>query len=331
MPFGEVLGASVGGRTTGMGFSGSGDNNRKKFTGYERDTETGLDFAQARFYGSTQGRFTSPDPFSASAIIADPQTFNRFAYCRNNPVNSVDPGGMAAATGSLINMNRADGSDFSWSSKSYGSWSDNIAEDTQANNARLSNTLDTVRANMALNSGQDDLARSIMRTNPALQAVGVDGDDLTNDFVKGEPQNSAQRQPDECGPYVVGVDPNSLVGKKKKGDGECVALVQNVPNGVPNTQYWRQGERVRGNLNLAPGTVIANFDGLGRWPGLQSGNHACIYLSQEKAGIWVVDQWNGPNPTKTIIKRFIFFDDKRSDPNNGNRFFVVMTVMPDKQ
>jgi RHS repeat-associated protein len=130
VPFGEELGASVGGRTTGMGFSSSGDNNRKKFTGYERDTETGLDFAQARFYGSTQGRFTSSDPFSASAIIADPQTFNRFAYCRNNPVNSVDPSGMAAATGSLINMNRADGSDFSWSSKSYGSWSDNIAEDT---------------------------------------------------------------------------------------------------------------------------------------------------------------------------------------------------------
>jgi RHS repeat-associated protein len=97
MPFGEELGASVGGRTTGMGFSGSGDNNRKKFTGYERDTETGLDFAQARFYGSTQGRFTSPDPFSASAIIADPQTFNRYAYCRNNPVNSTDPTGMAAA------------------------------------------------------------------------------------------------------------------------------------------------------------------------------------------------------------------------------------------
>ena len=42
------------------------------------------------------GRFTSPDPFSASAVIADPQTFNRYVYCRNNPVNSTDPTGMAA-------------------------------------------------------------------------------------------------------------------------------------------------------------------------------------------------------------------------------------------
>jgi RHS repeat-associated protein len=96
MPFGEDLGAGTGGRTTGMGFSNSGDNNRKKFTGYERDAESGLDFAEARYYANAQGRFTSPDPFSASAIIADPQTFNRYAYCRNNPVNSVDPSGMSA-------------------------------------------------------------------------------------------------------------------------------------------------------------------------------------------------------------------------------------------
>jgi RHS repeat-associated protein len=94
MPFGEELGPGTGGRTTGMGYGGTGDTNRTKFTGYERDAETGLDFAQARFYGNIQGRFTSPDPFSASAVIADPQTFNRYAYCRNNPVNSTDPTGM---------------------------------------------------------------------------------------------------------------------------------------------------------------------------------------------------------------------------------------------
>jgi RHS repeat-associated protein len=50
----------------------------------------------SRYYETTQGRFTSPDPFSASAVIADPQTFNRYAYCRNNPVNSTDPTGMSA-------------------------------------------------------------------------------------------------------------------------------------------------------------------------------------------------------------------------------------------
>jgi len=95
MPFGEELGASTGGPTTGMGFSNSGDNNRKKFTGYERDNETGLDFAQARYNSSTLGRFTSPDPFSGSMSAANPQSFNRYAYVGNNPVNAIDPMGLA--------------------------------------------------------------------------------------------------------------------------------------------------------------------------------------------------------------------------------------------
>jgi RHS repeat-associated protein len=96
MPFGEELGAGVGGRTAAIGFSNSGDNNRKKFTGYERDSETGLDFAQARYDSSSQGRFTSPDPFAASATVGNPQTFNRYSYCANNPVNATDPTGLVA-------------------------------------------------------------------------------------------------------------------------------------------------------------------------------------------------------------------------------------------
>lgn len=74
-----------------MGFCGSGDTNRKKFTGYERDTETGLDFAQARYFSSSQGRFTSPDSFLGT--LANPQTLNRYTYVVNNPLNSTDPTG----------------------------------------------------------------------------------------------------------------------------------------------------------------------------------------------------------------------------------------------
>jgi RHS repeat-associated protein len=52
-----------------------------EFTGKERDTETGLDFFQARYHGSAQGRFLSPDPLGI--FVADPtnpQSWNMYAY-----------------------------------------------------------------------------------------------------------------------------------------------------------------------------------------------------------------------------------------------------------
>jgi RHS repeat-associated protein len=73
---------------------GGVDGARQKYTSYERDDETGLDYAHARYYGSVQGRFTSPDPFAGSATIASPQTFNRYAYVGNNPTNLTDPTGL---------------------------------------------------------------------------------------------------------------------------------------------------------------------------------------------------------------------------------------------
>lgn len=69
-----------------------------KFTGKERDTETGLDYFGARYYGSNMGRFMSPDwsakpspvPF---AKFDDPQTLNLYSYVRNNPLNRFDVDG----------------------------------------------------------------------------------------------------------------------------------------------------------------------------------------------------------------------------------------------
>jgi RHS repeat-associated protein len=69
------------------------DNVRKKFTGYEKDEETGLDFAQARYYGEGLGRFTSVDPVLESIKPTLPQTWNRYAYVLNNPLNIIDPDG----------------------------------------------------------------------------------------------------------------------------------------------------------------------------------------------------------------------------------------------
>ena len=108
LPFGEELFAGTGNRSTPGGYSG--DNVRQKFTSHERDNETGLDYFLARYYSSTQGRFTGvdpydinlerqykPDPKEAESLfreyLSNPQQWNRYTYALNNPLAYLDPTG----------------------------------------------------------------------------------------------------------------------------------------------------------------------------------------------------------------------------------------------
>jgi RHS repeat-associated protein len=70
----------------------SGTTSKLKFTSYERDSETGNDFAMARYHVNRLGRFSSVDPVSGST--SSPQSFNRYAYVSNDPVNFGDPSGL---------------------------------------------------------------------------------------------------------------------------------------------------------------------------------------------------------------------------------------------
>jgi len=87
-------------RTATLGYQS--DSVRQKFTGYERDEETDLDFARARMYGHNHGRFTSPDPFGPwamtekekSEFYGDPQKWNLYVYVTNNPLRYSDPTGL---------------------------------------------------------------------------------------------------------------------------------------------------------------------------------------------------------------------------------------------
>src|SRR5262249_14835825 len=62
------------------------------FTSYERDAESGNDYALARIYASRLARFSQKDPLAGS--IDDPQSLNRYTYARNMPTVLVDPSGM---------------------------------------------------------------------------------------------------------------------------------------------------------------------------------------------------------------------------------------------
>jgi RHS repeat-associated protein len=75
-----------------------------RYTGKERDTESGLDYFGARYYGSSMGRFMSPDysdgpdpvPFGD---LENPQSLNLYSYVGNNPVNDVDEDGHLDCSG----------------------------------------------------------------------------------------------------------------------------------------------------------------------------------------------------------------------------------------
>jgi RHS repeat-associated protein len=72
----------------------SGDSNHYKFTGKERDGESGLDYFGARYYGSNMGRFQRPDPVIITPErLANPQELNLYAYVANNPLRFIDPTG----------------------------------------------------------------------------------------------------------------------------------------------------------------------------------------------------------------------------------------------
>ena len=92
LPFGEELFAPTGGRTAALGYVSSiSDGVRQQFNQKERDTETGLDYFNSRYYSAVQGRFTSADSVFGRPI--NPQTLNLYSFVRNNPLKYVDPSG----------------------------------------------------------------------------------------------------------------------------------------------------------------------------------------------------------------------------------------------
>ncbi len=90
-PFGGEVQGQTAGRNNAWGTT---DYLSQKFTGQERDTESGLDHFPARHFASAMGRFMVPDP--AGNLVADftnPQSLNMYGYTVNNPLAYTDPSG----------------------------------------------------------------------------------------------------------------------------------------------------------------------------------------------------------------------------------------------
>lgn len=81
------------------------------YTGHEHLTAFGLINMNARLYDPLLGRFVSPDPYVQEGTFS--QSYNRYAYCMNNPFARIDRSGemaplvivlVAAGVGSVISV-----------------------------------------------------------------------------------------------------------------------------------------------------------------------------------------------------------------------------------
>jgi RHS repeat-associated protein len=124
LPYGELISTDTGIDTY-------------KFTGKERDSESGLDNFDFRYNSSSLGRFMSPDPLGGS--ISNPQSLNGYAYVLNNPLNLIDPLGLDAQQGCVTATIRDDQGNLWGSSSSCSS-----PEQPDLTNAIAGNTANLV-------------------------------------------------------------------------------------------------------------------------------------------------------------------------------------------
>ena len=106
-----------------------------------------------RRYQVNWSRFAQPDPYDGSYSLTDPQSFNRYAYVQNDPVNFVDPSGlqMAAMCGAEFSFHDCGGGGGFWGgsggfgghvaeyNREYGGMTSNMVSGLRTHNERMSN------------------------------------------------------------------------------------------------------------------------------------------------------------------------------------------------
>jgi RHS repeat-associated protein len=276
--------------------------NNYKFTGKERDAETGLDDFGARYYASSLGRFMTPDwdakPTSVPyASFGDPQTLNLYSYVENGPLNKVDADGHAASQNTENQW--VDGGEYCAIREDVGSSCDaiTVAEQNLGStlDVSITDSEDESDTTAAIDSAEDATAEAqtsdqqAQQPHPYVAPTGP-GTEIGNILDPAHPSNP--------GPITSPSDPN----------GQCVTSCRHF-SGLPDHTQWTQGDPVVISVNgvltvnpaIKPGTAIATFVN-GQYPGdEESHKNSAIFLGPALIGppgsIRVLDQWPGsPGP-----------------------------------
>lgn len=94
--FGEEIGVGVGLKKIEQGYSADRAT-RQGYALTEDDSSSGLQTALWRNLETKAAKWTRPDPYFGSLRRSNPQSFNRYSYVLNDPINFVDPSGLYEA------------------------------------------------------------------------------------------------------------------------------------------------------------------------------------------------------------------------------------------
>ena len=181
----------------------SSGGNHYKFTGKERDSESGLDYFGARYYSNAFGRFLTPDWAEKAtavpyAIFSDPQSLNLYSYVRNVPSTGYDPDGHF---NDPFNTFGGDGlfddSDGESNIESSHSHMTRVTTTTTKTTVRLP-SLDGTTPGPTITNTQEDVT---------VTQVGVAGS-LHGKFI---PRHLTDYEKQQLGPYVSEKDLNNAI------------------------------------------------------------------------------------------------------------------------
>lgn len=279
LPFGEDVPGTVGPRAGVAGYDQQAGP-RQKYAGMEQDDATGMSHTLWREYDSLSARWTAPDPYGGSADPGSPQTFNRYAYCNNDPVNQTDPLGLMAASQG-------------WSSVASGFWGGGsglfdphfggpglIAEAQARFDQAIADTRTANHINQLLSTGAitKEQARELVKENDnlAIEEGSLTVLEVTVTVVDEEAEPQETHWSNWVIPNVDELERQAAKGehpgyKDSQNIFQCARLPQAWQNEQEGwgarknrnnrlSENWIMGEAVTYGMPLEKGTVLATFN-----------------------------------------------------------------------
>ena len=140
--------------------------NKKKFTSYERDSESNLDYALNRYYTNTVSRFLSVDKGSSDSW--QPQVLNRYVYTANDPVNNTDPDGNYLSTAVIEAPKHPDPEVSRWLSERWGATPGELEVEQRAGPPIPMNKWETMMWQYGVSEG---CAKGVVASNQDITGV----------------------------------------------------------------------------------------------------------------------------------------------------------------